>query len=77
MRATSIEHSSKKIRSACCLVLASALSAGAAQAADKPKIAVFSGPTATIQNNAPLITSNKAREQYGLPLLKDEHGKID
>jgi L-asparaginase len=43
--------------------------------ADKPKIAVFSGPTATIQNNAPLITSNKAREQHGLPLLKDAQGK--
>lgn len=46
-----------------------------AEAADKPKIAVFSGPTATIQNNHPLITSNKAREQYGLPLRKDEWGK--
>src|SRR6266540_1794880 len=33
----------------------------------KPKIAVFSGPTATIQNSAPLVTSNKAREKYGLP----------
>jgi L-asparaginase len=43
---------------------------------DKPKIAVFSGPTATIQNNAPLITSNKAREQHGLPLLKDAQGKM-
>jgi len=42
----------------------------------KPKIAVFSGPTATIQNNKPLTTSNKAREQYGLPLLKDEWGKV-
>lgn len=43
--------------------------------AAKPKIAIFSGPSATIQNNKPLITSNKAREQYGLPLLKDEAGK--
>jgi len=43
--------------------------------ADKPKIAIFSGPAATIQNNKPLITSNKAREQYGLPLLKDAAGK--
>jgi L-asparaginase len=34
----------------------------------KPKIAVFSGPTATIQNSEPLVTSNKAREKYGLPL---------
>jgi len=41
----------------------------------KPRIAVFSGPSATIQNNKPLITSNKAREQYGLPLLRDQAGK--
>lgn len=33
----------------------------------KPRIAVFSGPTATIQNTEPLVTSNKAREMYGLP----------
>jgi L-asparaginase/Glu-tRNA(Gln) amidotransferase subunit D len=32
----------------------------------RPKIAVFSGPTATIQNSEPLITSNKARTKYGL-----------
>ena len=43
--------------------------------AAKPKIAVFSGPTATIQNNQPLITSNKARAQYGLPLRRDHWGK--
>lgn len=55
---------------ACCLV---AISAGAAT---KPKIAVFSGPTATIQNNKPLVTSNKAREQHGLPLLKDKWGEV-
>ena len=35
--------------------------------AEKPRIAVFSGPTATIQNSEPLVTSNKAREKYGLP----------
>jgi hypothetical protein len=36
----------------------------------KPRIAVFSGPTATIQNSPPLVTSSKARAQYGLaPLL--------
>jgi L-asparaginase len=35
--------------------------------AEKPKIAVFSGPTATIQNSEPLVTSNKARVNYGLP----------
>ncbi|MBI4483189.1 MAG: asparaginase, partial [Acidobacteria bacterium] len=34
----------------------------------KPKIAVFSGPTATIQNSPPLVTSNKARALRGLPL---------
>ena len=33
---------------------------------DKPRIAVFSGPTATIGNSQPLITSNKARAKYGL-----------
>jgi L-asparaginase len=32
----------------------------------KPKIAIFSGPSATIQNSAPLVTSNKAREKHGL-----------
>jgi len=34
----------------------------------KPRIAVFSGPTATIQNTEPLVTSNKAREKYGLKM---------
>ena len=43
--------------------------------AAKPKVAIFSGPSATIQNNEPLITSNKAREQYGLPMINDEAGK--
>ena len=37
------------------------------RANQKPRIAVFSGPTATIQNTEPLVTSNKAREKYGLP----------
>ena len=37
------------------------------RANEKPRIAVFSGPTATIQNTEPLVTSNKAREKYGLP----------
>jgi L-asparaginase len=40
----------------------------------KPKIAVFSGATATIANSAPLVTSNKAREQYGLPLRSNPDG---
>jgi L-asparaginase len=43
--------------------------------ATKPKIAVFSGPTATIQNSQPLVTSNKAREKYRLPLLQDASGQ--
>ncbi len=33
------------------------------------RIAVFSGPTATIQNTPPLVTSNKARARSGLPLV--------
>ncbi|HKB92443.1 MAG TPA: asparaginase domain-containing protein, partial [Opitutaceae bacterium] len=57
----------------CIFVALSIASFGFAET--KLKIAVFSGPTATIQNNKPLITSNKAREQYGLPLLKDGAGK--
>src|ERR1700752_384012 len=40
----------------------------------KPKIAVFSGPTATIQNSEPLVTSNKARETHGLPLRTNPDG---
>ena len=62
------------------LIAALAACTGAAThaqaAADKPAIAVFSGPTATIQNNTPLITSNKARQQYGLPLRKDPWGQV-
>jgi hypothetical protein len=41
----------------------------------KPKIAVFSGQTATIQHGPTLVTSNKAREKYGLPLLTDRNGR--
>src|SRR4029077_12922199 len=40
----------------------------------KPRIAVFSGPTATIQNSEPLVTSNKARQKYGLPLRTNDDG---
>lgn len=40
----------------------------------KPRIAVFSGPTATIQNTEPLVTSNKAREKYGLPMRSHPDG---
>jgi L-asparaginase len=42
--------------------------------AGRPRIAVFSGPTATIQNSEPLVTSNKAREKYGLPLRRNPDG---
>ena len=64
-------------RSCLAVAIATLLASAIASAADRPKprIAVFSGPTATIQNNAPLVTSNKARAQYGLPLLKDEWGR--
>jgi len=44
-------------------------------AADKPKIAVFSGPRATIQSSPPLVTSNKARLKYGLDALQDPDGR--
>jgi L-asparaginase len=40
----------------------------------KPTIAVFSGPTATIQNSEPLVTSNKARARHGLPLRANADG---
>jgi L-asparaginase len=40
----------------------------------KPRIAVFAGPTATILNSAPLITSNLARRRHDLPLLTDAWG---
>lgn len=41
---------------------------------DKPRIAHFAGSNATIQNSPPLVTSNKARRQYGLPALTNEDG---
>jgi L-asparaginase len=40
----------------------------------RKRIAVFSGPTATVQNTVPLVTSNKARRKYGLPLLTNADG---
>ena len=40
----------------------------------KPRIAVFSGPTATIQNSEALVTSNKARRKYSLPLMTNPDG---
>lgn len=53
-----------------CLLLASG-----GLAAAKPRIAVFSGPTATIQNSRPLITSDKARAAHGLPLRTGPDGQ--
>jgi L-asparaginase len=41
----------------------------------KPKIVVFSGPTATIGNSPALVTSNKARAAHDLPLLTDAEGQ--
>ena len=41
---------------------------------NKTRIAHLAGPTATIQNTPPLVTSNKARSKRGLPLLKDADG---
>lgn len=40
----------------------------------RPRIAVFSGPTATVQNSEPLVTSNSARTKYGLPLRLNPDG---
>jgi L-asparaginase len=40
----------------------------------KTRIAHLAGPTATIQNTPPLVTSNKARAKHRLPLLEDADG---
>src|SRR6266516_3244812 len=40
----------------------------------KPRIAHLAGSNATIQNSPPLVTSNKARGKYGLPLLTSPDG---
>ena len=41
----------------------------------KIRIAHLAGPTATIQNSPPLVTSNKARAAHGLPPRKAESGE--
>lgn len=41
----------------------------------RPKTVVFSGPTATIANSPPLVTSNFARRKQGLPLLTRPDGE--
>ena len=45
-----------------------------ALAQTKPKIAVFSGPNATMQNTAQLVTSNAARRKHGSPLRTNPDG---
>ena len=41
---------------------------------ERPCIAHFAGPNATIQNSTPLVTSNKARRKYGLPPVANPDG---
>src|SRR5213596_1542986 len=38
----------------------------------KPRIAHLAGSNATIANSPPLVTSNKARQKYGLPVIEDQ-----
>jgi L-asparaginase len=45
-------------------------------AGSKPRIAHLSGPTATIQNTPPLVTSNKARARHKLPPLRNPDGTV-
>ena len=40
----------------------------------KIRIAHLAGPNATIEDTPPLVTSNKARAKYGLPLLTASKG---
>src|SRR5262249_11912760 len=40
----------------------------------RPRIAHLASSNATIPNSPPLVTSNKAREKYGLPLLTSPDG---
>jgi hypothetical protein len=57
------------------IVFSNSSVAGQSDPSAKPRIAVFSGPTATIHNSEPLITSNQARARQGLPPLTDEAGR--
>ena len=50
---------------------------GTTPAQNKPKIAVFAGSNATVQNSVPLVSSNKARAQHGLPLRTNPDGSPD
>lgn len=56
------------------IALLASIAALARAQTSKPKIAVFSGPNATIQHAEPFVTGNKAREQYGLPLRTGRDG---
>ena len=58
----------------CLLAIGFSLAAAVPAVAQKPKIAVFSGQTATIQNSEALVTSDKARAKYGLPRLTHADG---
>jgi L-asparaginase len=40
------------------------------------RVAHLAGPTATIQNTPPLVTSNKARRKYGLPPRLNPDGSV-
>lgn len=42
-----------------------------------PRIAVVVGPTATIVNTPPLVTSSKARRKYGLDDFDEATGRLD
>jgi hypothetical protein len=42
----------------------------------KIRVAHLAGPNATIQNTPPLVTSNKARAKYNLPLLQHPDGSV-
>lgn len=42
---------------------------------DRPRIAVFAGPDATVLNSEPLVTSDKARLTRGLPPRTDPAGR--
>jgi L-asparaginase len=41
----------------------------------KMRLAHLAGPNATITNSPPLVTSNKARARYNLPLMTDVEGR--
>jgi L-asparaginase len=41
---------------------------------DRPRIAVFAGPGATVLNTMPLVTGQRARAEHDLPPLRDRYG---